>query len=994
MSIHSTLGSHPVTAQEVSPEKKFVPAILPWLVAGVALAVYLLTLNHWVSFRSLAEVMRASGWNWQPELNGPVFWLVTLPFRWLPAAAIPVALNLFAAVCAALTLALLVRTVALLPRDRTEAQRSRERSEFALLSIRAAWLPPVLAAVACGLQLTFWENATAGSREIFDVLLLAYVIRCLLEYRLEERESWLFRASLVYGAAMANDWAMVAFFPLFLGAMVWIKGRSFFRAEFLGRMFVLGVAGLSLYLLLPLVNAFSGTGQIGFWPALRANLAGQKQMILFLPYNKSVLLHGIDAFHADRPLWVLGLPTLLPVLLMGIRWPRFFGDLSKLGITLNRFIFHFAHTVFFVVCLWVMLDPEKFSPRHLLPELPLLSLYYLAAISVGYYSGYVLLVFGAKPAGRLRTVPAYMPLVDGAAVALVWVLLFAAPLMLFYRNLPQVRTTNGPMVRRFATAMTENLPKEPLVLLSDDSLRLMLVRSALTQSGRSDNCLFLDTEALIWPEYHRFLNRKHPQLWGSVPKGPKQVTDLELIRLVGSLAQTNRLYYLHPSFGYYFEVFYPSPHGLVYELSFYPTNALLAALPSKELLAQNAGFWDQFDEITLKPLLESLPAAAARANGPLQRLAQFAHLGQEQNPQAALLAKYCSRSLDAWAVDLQRAGQLAQAGAWFKRALDFNPDNAIAQANFEYNANLQAGRNNAITSSKSLEEQFRKYHSWDQVIRENGPFDEPSFCYAQGWAFLQGSNYRQSAQEFDRVRSLSPDNIPSRLLLARIATTVRLPDEALKVVHEIRSAPGLFKLDHTNELQLLSVELAADLAKGDSQNADNATLAAMRKYPGDSDVMAAAAKAYMDFGLYSNALTAIEEHLKWKPNDQVALLNKGNACLQLKAFPQAVDALTQVLQAETNETSKIRYLALFMRAKAFLNTDRLEEAQRDDEILQKALPTEYPVYYDLGEIAYRRKDAKTAIEQYRRYLANAPTNLSNEIQFVSQRLEQLKQASP
>jgi hypothetical protein len=209
-------------------------------------------------------------------------------------------------------------------------------------------------------------------------------------------------------------------------------------------------------LLLPLVNAVSG--HVGFWSALRTNLAGQKQMVLFLPYNRSVLMHGIDSFHADRPLWVLGLPTLLPVVLMGIRWPRYFGDLSKLGIALNRFIFHFVHAVFLVVCLWVMLDPAKLSPRHLLPELPLLTLYYLAALSVGYYSGYMLLVFGAKPVGRPRPVPAYMPLVDGAAVACVWVLLVAAPLLLLYQNVPQVRATNGPMLRTYSDAMLTQMP--------------------------------------------------------------------------------------------------------------------------------------------------------------------------------------------------------------------------------------------------------------------------------------------------------------------------------------------------------------------------------------------------------------------------------------------------------------------------------------------------------------------------------------------------------
>ena len=40
-----------------------------------------------------------------------------------------------------------------------------------------------------------------------------------------------------------------------------------------------------------------------------------------------------------------------------------------------------------------------------------------------------------------------------------------------------------------------------------------------------------------------------------------------LVQLLSRLAQTNSLYYLHPSFGYYFEFFYPEPHGLVYKLN-------------------------------------------------------------------------------------------------------------------------------------------------------------------------------------------------------------------------------------------------------------------------------------------------------------------------------------------------------------------------------------------------------------------------------------------
>src|ERR1700690_168726 len=232
---------------QTDPRKNFVLRVLPWLLAAAVVVVYLLTLNHWVSLFNLTAVAETSGWDWQPELSQPVSFVVTYPFRWLSAAQIPMALNVFSAVCAAVTLGLLARSVALLPHDRTEAQRRREQGPFSLLTIRNAWLPPVFAVMVCGLQLTFWEYATNQTGEMFNLLLFAFVIWSLLEYRLDERERRLFLAAFVYGAGMSNDWAMVCFLPVFLTALVWIRGLSFFHSRFFGRLALCGLAGTFFY---------------------------------------------------------------------------------------------------------------------------------------------------------------------------------------------------------------------------------------------------------------------------------------------------------------------------------------------------------------------------------------------------------------------------------------------------------------------------------------------------------------------------------------------------------------------------------------------------------------------------------------------------------------------------------------------------------------------------------------------------------------------------
>ena len=104
-------------------------------------------------------------------------------------------MNGLAAVFGALTLALLVRSVALLPHDRTKEQRQREQSEHSLLSIGLNWMPPLFGALVCGFQLSFWQHSTSGTGEILNLLLFAYVIRCLLEYRLDHKSGWLIRAT-------------------------------------------------------------------------------------------------------------------------------------------------------------------------------------------------------------------------------------------------------------------------------------------------------------------------------------------------------------------------------------------------------------------------------------------------------------------------------------------------------------------------------------------------------------------------------------------------------------------------------------------------------------------------------------------------------------------------------------------------------------------------------------------------------------------------------
>ena len=139
---------------DTTSRRKLLSRMGSLMVAGAALTLYFFTLASWVTLPALGLNAQVLGWDWwNPKIGRPLYHLLTLPVKALPASAQLFALNAFAALCSALTLALLARSVALLPQDRTRDQRARQADETGLLAIPANWLPPLLAVLACGLQL-------------------------------------------------------------------------------------------------------------------------------------------------------------------------------------------------------------------------------------------------------------------------------------------------------------------------------------------------------------------------------------------------------------------------------------------------------------------------------------------------------------------------------------------------------------------------------------------------------------------------------------------------------------------------------------------------------------------------------------------------------------------------------------------------------------------------------------------------------------------------
>lgn len=1013
----------------------FTQTTLPWVVAAGALLLYLVTLNHWVTRDSLPYVAKVTGWDWTLPYQTPLFYALTYPVRWLPTSWQPLVLNIFTAVCSALTLGLLARSVSLLPHDRTHEQRLRERSEYSLLSLRAAWLPPVLAALVCGLELTFWEHATAATNEALDLLLFAYVIRCLLEYRIDPRESWLTRMSFVYGLGVTNNFALIGFFPGVLLAVLWIRGSRFFQFGFFSRMLGCGLLGLSLYLLLPVVWTLSDNPTVSFWQALRSNLVTQKMALWDMPGLRSRAL-------------ILCVTSVVPVVIIGIRWPSTFGDTSAAGALLANMMFRTVHVVFFVACLAVALDLQ-FSPRAIGAKLPyshpFLSFYYLGALAIGYFSGYLLLVFGeARHKSRHRRSSGQL-LFNRVVVAAVWIAFLAMPAALIAKNWKSIRTTNGPVLRQFAELSTQALPQDGAIVMSDDPYSLLLLSARLSSERALGRHVMVHTRSLLGADYHRELNKRYPTRWPNffTNQPPDEVIDDgSLLQVISLLSRTNQIYYLHPSFGYYFERFYLQPRGLVYQLNAYSTNAVFPPALPTNLLEENRAFWEKLDGF-----LQTLAGTSAT-----------------DSRDARYLSRYYSRALNYWGVALQRDPnlephtRLQDAGKYFELASDLNTNNVPAQSNLEFNKSLRTGTPRHFETAKTIEDKFGLYRGWEPMLVDNGPFDHPDYCLRLGQIFAGQGLYREAAIQFNRAHDLDGTNVIAQVALADVYLRAQLPRQTLDEIARIRAQQDSQGLAPEIDLELARIEASAHFSLQNVTQAERILRDAAAKYPKYPAVLDTLLQIYvqtdrLDEALqtseaiiqadpdraqsyinqatlyrrkndatnalatvdrilrkspqqpqallykiflliqakdYAQARSAVDALLNVDPDNPEALLYKGVIDIETKEYAGAIEPLSEVLRQQPNNANALRD-----RAIAYLNLGEMAKAEKDYNTIRRLISRDYVyvAYYGLGEIAYKRKNAEQASKYYRLYLEHAPAadspELAEEKKLVAARLEEL-----
>jgi len=887
---------------------RFVTDRLPWVLAVAMFGVYAATLNHWVTLESLRLVGRVSGLNWRQELVGPVTFLVTYPLGWLPQPWVPAALNIFTAVCAAGSLGLLARSVALLPHDRTHAERRRLRSSVPYLTIRTAWLPPAFAVVVCGCQLTFWGQAVAATGEMLDLLLFAALVWCLVQFRARQEGRWLLGFGGLYGLAAANNWAMVAFGPAFLAAVLWMAFHPLKRrvieerwkalraagAGRWGRLLALlswvldlrllirvalcGLSGFALVFLLPLLASLPGPRHLDFWPALRVNVAAYASRLLH--FQKYEVL-------------VACLTSLVPVLFMGIRWRRSREEEDRVMKNVGDGFLHLVQGFFLVMCLWTLLD-SPFSPRGLKLGAPGLPLYYLSALSVGYFSGCFLLVFG-----RTRSPPP-MRYVNRLLAACVWLLAVGTPALLLCKNLPTLLRGRTSPLAGYMSRLRQSLPPEAAVVLSDDPFRLLCLEMALARSGDGAEYLPIDTSLLSRGlPYLQFLQQQHPgiRLGG---EGKNDLAELAnpraLQERLGDLAREGRVFYLHPGFGALLIALRASPRGLACQLKPRGTNRTEAVAMSPAELEENRAFWAKAQREELAELLRRIQAPPPVRPAFVRQFLNRIHVLPGADFEAAGVGALYSAGLDCWGVELQRQGLLAEARQCFESALALSPENAAAQLNLEANRTLQARGAPAVQSSAEVEARLGGARHWEQVLVAFGPLDEANCCFHLGNYLVKASLYGQAVEQFQRVRALAPG------------------------YPELGPALAQAQLKHGDSGQALAV--AQEM---------------LRKNPQDAEALLVKGLALFETGDYAGAIPPLTEVLSLQSTNQPARLYRAWSYWKLNRLDEARQDYETVLHASPSE-----YRALYALADIAYRSNDTASAVRDCEQYLACAPPNLP----------------------------------------------------
>jgi len=922
---------------------------------------YVLTLSHGMTLNSLVFTSKVAGWDWLPMEGRPLSWLLTLPLRLLPAGWMPVGLNLFSALAAAVTLGILARSLELLPWPRPlDGLKGWQRQA-----------PLALGIAVCGLEINFWQAATSATGEMVEVLALASAIWCLLEFRAGKNLRWLYAAAAVWGLGMAENWMMWLTLPLFLAGFVWLRKLRFFQVGFILRIAGCLLAGFSIYAVLPLANGLLPRSPWTLGEAWFVSLKQTQALLLwffseFWPHHRAISLVAVIYY-------------LLPMLAFLPVPDEKVGSVSTLS-RMDVWILRGQRAGLLLLCVFLTLNPIV-GLRHILAHemnlsLPLLSLDYLNGLAAGFLAGKLILLHGEDFTRRRRTGWRLELQVSRAVFPVLTVLCSAIILTLIVRNVPVVTQANRNSLAQFGELAWRSLPPEGGFLLSDFPEKLMVFQAVQARHTARPTWLPIDLKSLPTPEYRARLDRLRPEL-RLASTNRHSLTPPEMVYAVAQLLKHGRVFYLHPNSGFLGEVFYAQPEGSVYELKKYASDPVELPTTPPEAIARTEKTWDDF-----APQLESLRRAGEGGSLLTPRFEKELLLEQISFNQIAVLEGWYSLALNAWGVDLQRNGSWPAAKRRFTDSLALSPENWVAGVNLTVNSNLLAGIKMEGAENRELAQKLGDVGSIQKLgveLNLFGPVDEPSLCLMLGNLYQQQQEPRMAFQQFNRAQTLAPGALAPKFALANLFLRYHLKDQALKAIKNLRAEISGGNVNPEWDLQASFLEAKLWLSQTNSLNARGILEGVADKYGKRPGILDRVAETYLEYNDMTNAESVMTGLLAAEPDDQAALLNQSRVFIMAGRGEAAIPILDHLLTL-TNLPE-----ARFNRAQAYMISQKFNAAKADYLDLLGQPVNQLWVNLNLGRIAIKDHDTNLAARYFLTGLSNAPAG-SIEWQTASNQL--------
>jgi tetratricopeptide (TPR) repeat protein len=343
-----------------------------------------------------------------------------------------------------------------------------------------------------------------------------------------------------------------------------------------------------------------------------------------------------------------------------------------------------------------------------------------------------------------------------------------------------------------------------------------------------------------------------------------------------------------------------------------------------------------------------------------------------------------SKRLNHWGVQLQRQGHGTEALRSYQRAIELNPDNLTAHINFEYGRHTTADK--ALLTVPAMQNTFSellaKFGNWRDILKANGPVDEPPFLFRTGRMLLDGGNTIQAMESFSRCLELAPDWAAPKLWLAECLVQLRNFAAACNVTEQLHVSGGL--KDGPALAHLLQCRVSSLKGLGRTNEATICIESYVTQFATQKEVVSTAAELYGESRQFEKEHRLLEELLKAEPNRPDLLYRKGLAQLQLAQYEAAIATLTSVLKIVPNNEH-----ARLCRAVAYLGLGQFEPARSDYQELLSFSTDPRNALFGLGTVAWRQSKTNQAIHYYERFLSNQ-VSVTRQERLAFQRLKELR----